>query len=1034
MKQIIQMFWIFVAILCASLSSYAYDFEVDGLYYDLSSLPNRTCKLTSGDSAYSGALIIPESVNYDGLVFSVTEVDVNAFNSRITELSIPASIITIPNGSIKRCKLTKLTFQDGQSPLKIEDYVYISNSIYGPTYGQPLQCLYIGRTLTGYGSFSHSSSLTEIIIGPYVTKMPYLYGSNKLESVYIPDNVISLEGDGLGSCLGLKTVFVGNGVSKIPNEFFIGSTAIENVYLGNNVSEIGWATFHNCKKLTNLFIFSDKLTTIADNTSDGIDYCLPKSISKIYVPHPSRYDNLLNGYYRENLISLNSSSIEYSGKLPDFSYKNNVIGASVSFSPKDLSYSVGSYNLPINVIFTFDNGWYTTSEVATSYTINPAPLTVIANDASRKYGMENPELTCSFFGFKNGETPNVLTRMPNVETTATISSNVGTYPIIPSGAEAQNYTFNYERGTLTITKADQTIEWEQRFGTVNVGDVVELTASSSADLPIKYTSTDETVAEIFTQGGKKYVEFLKPGNVSLRATQEGNENYNEADRVSKSVKVDLLVSSITLNQNAATLAVGNSLQLTASVTPANASNRTLIWESENTEIATVDDNGKVNALKQGSTIITVKSADGSNISAQCELTVVALVEGISINITTATLNEGQSLQLETTVSPEFATDKSVEWSSSNEAVATVSQEGKVTAISKGSATITARSTDGSNVSVSCNVNVIKLVSDIVLSNTEITLNEGQSTTITAIVTPDLANNKNLTWESSNTAVATVNEDGKVTAISKGTAIITAKSTDGSNISASCNVSVIKLVSGIVLSETEIMLNEGESVTLIATVIPNLANNKAVVWTSSNESIATVDENGVITAHLQGKAVITAKSTDGSNISASCAVTVVKLVTSIYINNRSICMKVGEQTPITAYAIPSDATNPHLHWYSEDESIATVEDGIVTAEGIGITYICVESTDGSDIVEKCKIEVGGTTGIGSNTSDAVRVYVENGMINIANVPINKTAHIFLTNGTLIRSELSTGNLMTFQPSANGIYIVVIGTNSYKVVTR
>lgn len=538
MKPIIQKLWMVMALLWASASALAYDFEVDGLYYDLTSLPNRTCRLTSGRNAYSGSLTIPEFVNYDGLVFSVTELDANAFNSKITELSIPASIITIPYGSIRRCKLTKLTFQDGKSPIKIEDYVEIHNSIYGFTYGQPLQCLYIGRTLTGHSSFSDScSSLTEIIIGPYVTEMPSLYGSNKLESVYIPDNVISLGNGSLGACLGLKTVFVGNGVSKIPNYYFNGCTAIENVYLGNNVSEIGWAAFSDCKKLTNLFIFSDKLTTIADNTSDGIDASLPKSISKIYVNNPSRYDNLLNGYYRENLIFLNNSSIEYTGKLPNFSYKNNVIGANISFSSLDLSCSVGSYNIPIKVNFTFDNGWSTTSEVAASYTINPAPLTVIANGTSRKYGIENPELTCSLFGFKNGETIEVLTRMPSVETTATQESNVGVYPIIPTGAEAQNYTFNYERGTLTITKADQTIEWNQLFGTVNVGDVIELTATSSAGLPIKYTSTDETVAEIFTQDGKKYVEFLKPGSVSLRATQEGNENYNEADYVSKSVKV-----------------------------------------------------------------------------------------------------------------------------------------------------------------------------------------------------------------------------------------------------------------------------------------------------------------------------------------------------------------------------------------------------------------------------------------------------------------------------------------------------------------
>lgn len=146
------------------------------------------------------------------------------------------------------------------------------------------------------------------------------------------------------------------------------------------------------------------------------------------------------------------------------------------------------------------------------------------------------------------------------------------------------------------------------------------------------------------------------------------------------------------------------------------------------------------------------------------------------------------------------------------------------------------------------------------------------------------------------------------------------------------------------------------------------------------------------------------------------------------------IKIGEQTTITAYVIPSDATNPYLRWYSEDKSIATVEDGVVTAVGVGTTFICVESTDGTNIVEKCMIEVGDFSGIGLITSEAVNVYVANGIINIANVPSNQTVRIFHTNGKLMKAEQSSGNLMTFQPSANGIYIVAVGTKSYKVVIR
>lgn len=174
----------------------------------------------------------------------------------------------------------------------------------------------------------------------------------------------------------------------------------------------------------------------------------------------------------------------------------------------------------------------------------------MAKDATKQFGMENPDLTCSYFGFKNGETEEILIKRPLVETTATTMSNVGNYPIIPYGAEAQNYTFNYERGTLTIKKANQIIEWNQQLGTVNVGDVIELTASSTSGLPIKYTSTDETIAEIFTQSGKKYVEFLKSGNVTIRATQEGDENYNEADRVSKPIEVSILTKIDDIQDNA----------------------------------------------------------------------------------------------------------------------------------------------------------------------------------------------------------------------------------------------------------------------------------------------------------------------------------------------------------------------------------------------------------------------------------------------------------------------------------------------------
>lgn len=1121
---------------------------INGMYYVLNTSKN-TASLASATGeygnfgGYAGDIVIPSSVVYQDVTYRVTSIQNRCFYNckDITSISIPASITRI-NGTevFYGCTgIKRIILEDGDNPITIPGCVYstqLGNTKATFHYAK-LESIYVGRTIKMSSSsdfdspFYGQSSLSEVVIGPKVSELPrgFIYGSavsnlslpegittiGNYALAYMPnlDEIIfpnSLEEIGWGCCAGsaIENAFVGDNV-KILEGTFHSCPNLKSVYLGSGLTTIGANAFAWSNNLSKIYLFSDNLTTLdSPGFSDGL--------SQIFVNNPGRYQSLFPDKHLDKLIVFNNSASIYTGSIPMLNYQNNVEKTTVSYSIPNEYINVGSYNIYIPVSFQYKN-WTSQTRVSASYVIDYAQLTVIPQNVSRQYGSPNPEFTCSFFGFKNNETVAVLTKLPEVETTATTDSSVGTYPIIPSGAEAQNYTFNYERGILTITKADQIIEWKQQFGTVNVGDVIELNATSSADLPIKYTSSDESIAEIFAQEGKKYVEFLKPGSITLRANQDGNENYNEAERVSKAVNVDMLVSGISLNQKSATLAEGNSLQLIATVEPYNASNKSLTWESANPDIAIVNANGKVSALKQGSTIITVKTTDGSNRSAQCELTVVKLVDGVTINISTATLSEGQSLQLEVLVSPENASNKKLEWTSSNEAVAKVSQEGKVSAISKGSAIITAKTVDGSNVSASCSVNVIKLVTDIVLSETEMTLNEGQSATIIATVNPDLANNKILTWESSNIAVATVNQDGKVTAVSKGSAIITAKSTDGSNISASCTINVVKLVSGIVLSESEMSLNEGstaqltaivsadannpsilwtssnetvatvsqdgkvtaiakgvaiitakatdgsgisasctvnvvklvngiilsktemtliegESATLTATVTPDLANNKIVVWTSSNEAIATVDAKGVISAHLQGNAIISVTSTDGSNISASCNVTVVKLVSSIDINNTKINMKIGEQTTINAYALPLDATNPLLRWYSEDENVATVENGLVTAVGTGATYICVESTDGSDIVEKCEIEVEDPSGIDSISSQIVRVYVADGVINISNVPTNQTINIFLTNGTLVRSELSNGNLMTFQPSASGIYIVVVGADNYKVVIR
>jgi len=242
------------------------------------------------------------------------------------------------------------------------------------------------------------------------------------------------------------------------------------------------------------------------------------------------------------------------------------------------------------------------------------------------------------------------------------------------------------------------------------------------------------------------------------------------------------------------------------------------------------------------------------------------VTGVSLNKTTTSIVAGQMEQLTATVSPAGADDPSVTWSSDNTSVATVDQNGNVSALASGTATITVTTTDG-NKTASCTVTVTAPpapveVNSISMKSTA-TIGIGASETLTVTYDPADANtSKALTWSSSDNSVATVDENGKVTGVAAGTATITATTANGKT--ATCTVTVQAVaVTGVSLSKHALSLQIGQSETLVATVAPATATNKNVTWTSSKNSVATVDANGKVTGVVAGTAVITVTTADGS---------------------------------------------------------------------------------------------------------------------------------------------------------------------------
>ena len=462
------------------------------------------------------------------------------------------------------------------------------------------------------------------------------------------------------------------------------------------------------------------------------------------------------------------------------------------------------------------------------------------------------------------------------------------------------------------------------------GDETTLTATvkpdNATDKTVTWTTSDATVATV--TDGK--VKALKAGSVTITATA-GEKSAKCTVNVSTKV---IPVTSMWLDKSELELTEGDETTLTATVMPENATDKTVTWSSSNTSVATVTD-GKVKAVKAGTATITAKAGEKS---AKCTVTVLPsfiVVTSIELDKTTLSLVEGTQAALTATVSPDNATDPTVTWTTSNAAVATV-EDGMVTAVKAGTATITAKAGEKT---AKCTVTVTAAfvpVTSVTLNKTALEMVEGDEAALTATVKPDNATEPAVTWTSSDESVATV-ADGQVKALKAGTATITAKAGEKS---ATCAVNVqakVIPVTSITLDMTTVTLSEGEYTRLTPTVKPDDATDKTVTWSSSDPSVARV-EDGMVYAVKVGTAVITAKAGEKS---AKCTVTVTLpyvLVTSIWLDQAEVHVTEGDEFVLTATVKPDNATDPTVTWSSSNPSVATVTDGRVKALKEGVATI------------------------------------------------------------------------------------------------
>ena len=473
---------------------------------------------------------------------------------------------------------------------------------------------------------------------------------------------------------------------------------------------------------------------------------------------------------------------------------------------------------------------------------------------------------------------------------------------------------------------------------MRIGDTLRITAEvfpiTASDKTLVWESSNPNVCMVDSNG---LVEAVGTGSCTILC-----KSLDGGYTAMCNIYVKQPVTSVVLNTTDITVRKGQVFWLNATCLPENADNKIVTWESRDEDVCTVENDGKVTATGAGTTSIIATNVD-TGLTAYCVVTVTQPVTGLTLNSDYQLLWVGAKYAIIPKVEPIDAENKNVTYMSSDTSVATVDENGIVTALKGGSCVIEVK-TEECGLIAACTIEVKEYVSSITLSEHFKFMNYGASGTLTAAVGTETATNKEVVWTSSNYDICSVDGKGNLLAGVPGTAVITATAADGSGVSDSCVVRVVNPVTAITIEPSTVRLLVGESQIVTANVYPEDASVKDVTWTSSNESVATVDEAGEIFALSTGKCKITATSTDGNDVKGICWVYVTPVIniSSLKINSSEIYMLNGKSRKLNVRIRPAVNTDSY-EWYSSDTGVVVVDqDGVITTVGPGTAEVFVES--------------------------------------------------------------------------------------------
>ena len=928
-------------------------------------IPNSVTSI--GDSAFFccenlTSITIPEGV---------TSIGRYAFDecSSLTSITIPNSVTSIGDGAFRRCKnLTSITIPN--SVTSIGDSAFWGcSSLTNITIPE-------GITSIGDDAFYMCSSLTSINVSEnnknYCSVDGVLFNKDKTEliqypikkegtSYKIPNSVTSIGDRIFRWCENLTSITIPNSVTSIGQEAFLGCSSLTSITIPNSVTSIEKWVFADCSSLTSITI-PEGVTSIGSyafyDCSSLTNITIPNSVTSIWDNCFEDCSSLTSITIPEGVTSIGHGVFNSCGNLTSINVsENNKNYCSVDgvLFNKDkteiIKYPEGkdgaSYKIPEGVT-RIENSAFNQCNNLTSLTISNGVIN-IADYAF--YSCESFEKILCL-----GDAPKLGSKsFDGCSSNLKIYAKNGLTGYDANGWEKYSdkivrYDESLKKNSVTFTSRKQTEKIELS------NDAFKEIASIKS-----YEIEDKSIVSVDSSGN---VTPLKNGTTNVKAVVQ----YFDGTKVNLTEKIVVNVKSTGVAINPSTWSFVDKYQsptkkMVTKVQPIDTAFQDVTWKSSNTKVATVDNSGNVTAVGNGTCKITATTTDGYSSSGSSDVTVDIKAESINLDKTSLDItNLGVKEKLKADVSPSFSTiNRPVKWSSSDTNVAKVDNDGNVTPVGNGTCKITATTTDGTNKTASCDVKVdIKAESiNFNISSYKIT-DLAQTPSFTAKILPENTANKKVIWKSSDTSIATANPStGVIKAVSNGTCKITATTTDGTNLSASMDIIVDIKAKSVALDKTSMQITSKNSINkLVATVTPSQANQK-VAWSSSNGKIATVDSKGRVKAVSNGKCKIIATTTDGTNRTASCDVTVdIKFVTGISFDFNSYTITNVNQTPVFNPNItPSDAEDKNVRWSSSNTKVATVSSsGVIKAAGNGTCKITATTTDGTNLSASFNITV------------------------------------------------------------------------------